>query len=202
MISKPKYKIGRRLGAGVYDKCQTSKFSASSSKTKFGGSLKRPKALSEYGTQLIEKQKIRFSYGITEKQLSNYVKKASNVKGTGAVDRFFEELELRLDNVVYRMGLAPSRRASRQMVSHGHLMVNGRKVTIPSCSLKIGDIVTIREGSKAKKIWINIPEKMKDYIFPSWLIFNIESMQGKILAKPKNADTFFDLNAVLEFYSR
>lgn len=200
MISKPKYKIARRLGAGVYDKCQTPKFFASQTKGKAGS--KRPKALSEYGTQLIEKQKVRYSYGITEKQLSNYVKKASSAKGAGAVEKFYEELESRLDNVAYRMGLAPSRRAARQMVSHGHLMVNDRKVTIPSFAVKESDMIKIREGSKAKKIWVGISERLKDYIFPSWVTFNPEKMEGKVLAKPKNTDTFFDLNAVLEFYSR
>ena len=201
MISKPKFKIGRRLGAGVYDKCQTPKFSASSGK--FGGpGARRPKALSEYGAQLIEKQKIRFSYGITEHQLSNYVKKATNIKGAGTAEKFYEELESRLDNVVYRMGLAPSRRAARQMVSHGHFVVGNHKVTIPSYKVKNGDIIKIREGSKSKKIFDNLAEKIKDYNPPAWVTFDLNKMEGLILTKPKNTETFLDLNAVLEFYSR
>jgi len=201
MISKPKFKIGRRLGAGVYDKCQTPKFSASSGK--FGGpNAHRPKALSEYGAQLIEKQKIRFSYGITERQLSNYVKKASLIKGAGTAEKFYEELESRLDNVVYRMGLAPSRRAARQMVSHGHFIVNDKKTTIPSYEVKVGDVVKIREGSKGKKIFDNLTERLKDYNSPSWLSFDVQKMEGRISNKPKNVETFLDLNAVLEFYSR
>ncbi|MEK7104591.1 MAG: 30S ribosomal protein S4 [Patescibacteria group bacterium] len=201
MISKPKFKIGRRLGAGVYDKCQTPKFSASSGK--FAGlGARRPKALSEYGAQLIEKQKVRFSYGITERQLSNYVEKASHLKGVGTAEKFFEELESRLDNVVYRMGLAPSRRAARQMVSHGHFIVNNHKITIPSFEVKAGDVVKIREGSKSKKIFDNLIEKLKEYNSPSWLSFDPNKMEGNILAKPKNVETFLDLNAVLEFYSR
>ena len=200
MISKPKFKIGRRLGAGVYDTCQTPKFSASSGK--FSGRGGRPKALTEYGTQLLEKQKIRFSYGITERQLSNYVKKASHIKGAGTAEKFYEELESRLDNVVYRMGLAGSRRAARQMVSHGHFVVNSHKVTVPSFEIKPNDIVKIREGSKGKKIFDNLVEKMKDYNPPSWLSFDPVKMEGKILSKPKNTETFLDLNAVLEFYSR
>ncbi|HEU0085525.1 MAG TPA: 30S ribosomal protein S4 [Candidatus Paceibacterota bacterium] len=199
MISKPKFKICKRLGPGVYDKCQTSKFAAAAPVAKFG---KRPKALSEYGTQLVEKQKIRFSYGINERQLSNYVKKAMNMKGAGATDKFYEELESRLDNAIYRMGLSSSRRAARQMVSHGHFIVNDHKVTIPSYSIKPGDIIKIREGSKSKKLWVTLGEKMKDYTAPSWVTFDSEKMEGKILSKPKNAETFFDLNAVLEFYSR
>ncbi len=202
MISKPKFKICKRLGPGVYDKCQTSKFSSSSgaSGKAFGG--RRPKALSEYGTQLIEKQKIRFSYGITERQLSNYVKKASHIKGAGTAEKFYEGLEARLDNVVYRMGLANSRRGSRQMVSHGHFIVNDKKVTIPSFEVKPGDIIKIREGSKTKKIFDDLVNRIKDYNPPVWLTFDAVKMEGKMLDKPKNIETFLDLNAVLEFYSR
>lgn len=201
MLTKPKFKICRRLGPGVYDKCQTPKFSATSGK--FGGpNARRPKALSEYGTQLVEKQKIRFSYGITERQLSNYVKKATLTKGAGTAEKFYEALESRLDNTVYRMGLSNSRRGARQMVSHGHFIVNDRKVTIPSYQVKPGDIIKIREGSKSKKIFTNLAERMKDYIMPAWVSFNIDKMEGSVVALPKNTETFLDLNVVLEFYSR
>lgn len=201
MISKPKFKIGRRLGPGVYDKCQTAKFQAAASKGG-PGMMRRPKALSEYGTQLIEKQKTRFSYGITERQLSNYVRKAVHLKGAGTAEKLYEMLESRLDNAVYRMGLAPSRRAARQMVSHGHFLVNDHRVTIPSYALKSGDVVKVRDGSKPKKIFSYLPEKMKDYVFPAWLSFDVNRMEGKISGKPKNTESFLDLNSVLEFYSR
>ncbi len=200
MLSKPKFKICRRLGPGVYDKCQTTKFSTAS--VKGGAGAKRPKQLSEYGAQFIEKQKVRFSYGVSERQLSNYVKKASLVKGAGTTDKFYEGLESRLDNVVYRMGLAPSRRGARQMVSHGHFIVNNHKVTVPSYEVKVGDIVKIREGSKIKKIFENLSGRLKDYTSPAWLSFDLNTLEGKILAKPKNVEVFLDLNAVLEFYSR
>lgn len=200
MITKPKFKICRRLGPGVYDKCQTPKFKASAET--FGPNARRPKALSEYGTQLVEKQKIRFSYGISERQLSNYVKKATHIKGAGTAEKFYEGLESRLDNGIYRMGLGASRRATRQMVSHGHFLVNGKKVTIPSYELKIGDIITIREGSKGSKLFENMADRLKDYNPPAWIAYDLGKMEGKILAKPKNIETFLDLNAVLEFYSR
>jgi len=200
MISKPKFKICRRLGPGVYDKCQTAKFTSSATKTLPGG--KRPKAPTEYGAQLIEKQKIRFSYGISERQLSNYVKKASHIKGAGTAEKLFESLESRLDNVVYRMGLGASRRATRQMVSHGHFVVNNHRVTIPSFETKMGDVIKIREGSKVKKIFENLAGKLKDYNGPAWVAFDLNSTEGRILAKPKNTEGFLDLNAVLEFYSR
>lgn len=201
MITKPKFKICRRLGPGVYDKCQTTKFSTSSGKFSTSN-FKRPKALSEYGAQLIEKQKVRFSYGITERQLSNYVKKASQIKGAGTALKFYEDLESRLDNVVYRMGLSTSRRGARQMVSHGHFIVNTKKVTIPSYEVKPGDVIKIREGSKNKKIFENMVERLKDYTAPTWVSFEASKMEGKVLSKPKNIETFLDLNAVLEFYSR
>ncbi len=201
MISKPKFKICRRLGPGVYDKCQTPKFSAASGKFAKGG--KRPKALSEYGIALIEKQKIRFSYGLTERQLSNYVENAMRAKGSGAADKLFERLETRLDNVVYRMGLANSRAFARQMVSHGHFLVNEHKVTIPSYEIKIGDIIKIREGSKGKKLFEGLAERLKDYNSPAWLTpFSAEKGEGNVKDKPKNVETFFDINTVLEFYSR
>ncbi|OGI67484.1 30S ribosomal protein S4 [Candidatus Nomurabacteria bacterium RIFCSPHIGHO2_01_FULL_41_91] len=200
MISKPKFKICRRLGPGVYDKCQTAKFSSSSKGSLSGG--RRPKAPTEYGAQLIEKQKIRFSYGISERQLSNYVKKASHIKGAGTAEKLYESLESRLDNVIYRMGLGSSRRATRQMVSHGHFIVNNHRVTIPSFEIKTGDIVKIREGSKSKKIFENLTDRLKDYSAPVWVAFDPNNMEGKILAKPKKIETFLDLNAVLEFYSR
>ena len=201
MISKPKFKICRRLGPGVYDKCQTTKFAISSPRFATAGA-RRPKAPSEYGAQLIEKQKIRFSYGISERQLSNYVKKASHIRGAGTAEKLYEELESRLDNVIYRMGLGSSRRACRQMVSHGHFIVNDTKVTIPSYEIKAGDIIKIREGSKGKKIFENIADRIKDYNPPAWVSFDLNKKEGKILDRPKNAESFLDLNAVLEFYSR
>lgn len=200
MISKPKFKICRRLGPGVYDKCQTSKFASSAVKSLPGG--RRPKAPTEYGVQLIEKQKVRLSYGISERQLSNYVKKASSVKGAGTVEKLYESLESRLDNVIYRMGLGASRRATRQMVSHGHFIVNNHRVTIPSFELKLGDTVKIREGSLGKKLFENLADRLKDYNTPGWVLFDLNNKEGKILSKPKNTETFLDLNAVLEFYSR
>jgi len=200
MISKPKFKICRRLGPGVYDKCQTSKFVSSSGKSLPGG--RRPKAPTEYGSQLMEKQKIRFSYGISERQLANYVKKVSQNKGAGAAEKLYEGLESRLDNVIYRMGLGASRRATRQMVSHGHFVVNNHRVTIPSYELKSGDVVKIREGSKTRKIFENLADRLKDYNAPAWVAFDLSNMEGRILDKPKNIETFLDLNAVLEFYSR
>jgi small subunit ribosomal protein S4 len=100
------------------------------------------------------------------------------------------------------MGLGASRRATRQMVSHGHFIVNNHRVTVPSYELKQGDVIKIREGSKGKKLFENLAGRLKDYNAPAWVSFDLGSLEGKILAKPKNIETFLDLNAVLEFYSR
>ncbi len=201
MISAPKYKICRRLGPGVYEKCQTQKFVISEGKRAPAKRGRGPKGGSEYSQQLLEKQKIRFTYGLTEKQFRNYVDKAIESKA-GATDRLFELLESRLDNVVYRMGLAHTRRLARQMTSHGHFTVNGKKSTIPSQAIKIGDLVGIREGSKKSKLFENLEARLKEYTAPNWVTYNKDKGEGSVQGKPKNLDSYLDFNAVLEFYSR
>lgn len=197
-----KYKIGRRLGAGVFEKCQTAKFAQSEARHSKNSKNKRAKPLSGYAQQFIEKQKVRFMYGLSEKQFSNYVKEAVEKKGVSASDVLYDRLENRLDNVVYRFGLTNSRRLSRQMVSHGHITVNGIKSTIPSRNVKVGDIIAVRDGSKKSVLFSDMANKMKDYNCPNWLAFNVESLSGKVQGKPKNTESFIDLNTVLEFYSR
>jgi small subunit ribosomal protein S4 len=100
------------------------------------------------------------------------------------------------------MGLAPSRRGARQMVSHGHFIVNDHRVTVPSYALKVGDVIKVREGSKGSKLFSDLPTRLKDYKSPAWISFDVAKTEGKVLEKPKNTETFLDLNAVLEFYSR
>lgn len=203
MITGPKFKLCRRLGSQVFEKCQSQKFVQSEARRGKRVGAKRPKALSTYGLQLIEKQKVRFAYGLSEKQFSNYVKKASAVKGMTVADKLYEELETRLDNVVYRLGLASTRSLSRQMVSHGHFTVNGRKTTVPSFQISIGDEIAVREGSRKSVMFFELDKKLKNYPTPAWLSFKPESFSGKIITKPtKQGENFFDFNAVLEYYSR
>jgi small subunit ribosomal protein S4 len=197
-----KYKIGRRLGAGVFEKCQTAKFVASEARHAKSSKNRKPKMLSGYALQFVEKQKVRFMYGVSEKQLSNYIKEAVSRKGAQANEVLFELLETRLDNVVYRLGLAHTRRLSRQMTSHGHITVNGKKTNVPSLQVKVGDVIAVREGSKKSALFTNIATKLKDYTSPNWLSLNIETLTGKVSGKPKNIEGFLDLNTVLEFYSR
>lgn len=202
MISKPKYRIGRRLGAAVYEKTQTQKFAVSEGKKGRKKGASRPKALSDYGQQLLEKQKIRYSYGITAGQLTKYVNEALARKGVGTAGLLYEKLESRLDNVVYRLGIAHTRAKARQLCSHGHILVNGTRTMVPSYQAKVGDVITIREGSKASTLFQNMAEKTKDAIVPKWLTFNPNTMTGTVTAKPTLVETPFNIETVLEFYSR
>jgi small subunit ribosomal protein S4 len=203
MKTVAKYKMCRRLGAGVFEKCQTQKFTAVEQKTvRAGANVKRPKAPSGFGLQLLEKQRVRFTYGISERQLQNYVKVATQVKGMPVTDKLYELLESRLDSVIYRLGFAATRRFARQMSSHGHFVVNGKKSTIPSQQIHIGDIVSVREGSKSSPMFAEFAKNMKDKTYPTWLKLSVEQMSSEVVAKPKNDEQFLKFETVLEFYSR
>jgi small subunit ribosomal protein S4 len=200
MIAKPRYKVGRRLGAGVYEKCQTPKFVASSQRK--AKSDKRPKQKSEFGMQLIEKQRVRFSYGITERQLSNYVEQSMVTKGAAITDTLFRKLESRVDNIIYRLGIVSTRRAARQAVSHGHITVNGRRITIPSMQLRANDVIGIRAGSQKSPLFSNMAERLKEYKTPIWLSWNSDMTEATVKAAPTNTEEFINLGSVIEFYSR
>ncbi len=199
----PRYKIARRLGPAVFEKTQTQKFQLSEARHARKKSDKRPKALSDFGLQLIEKQRVRFSYGITERQLGNYVKKATEIKGGNTGEKLYGMLESRLDNVVYRLGIAHTRRLARQMVSHGHFIVNGKRTTIPSYAVTVGDVVTVREGSKKSVLFTELAKKLQNYSVPKWLRFDFEKLQANVEGAPAlDTGGAFNLNTVLEYYSR
>lgn len=203
METRAKYKMCRRLGSGVFEKCQTAKFVQSETKKSAAASKgKRPKQPSDYGRQLIEKQKVRFSYGLSEKQLSNYVTKATTTKGMPVTEKLFEELENRLDNVVYRLGFAGTRRFARQLVSHGHFTVNGTKVTIPSYAVRIGDVISVREGSRKSPAFGEFEKKVESYTWPTWLKLIPAELKAEVVGKPKNTEAFLQFDTVLEYYSR
>lgn len=204
MKTGPKYKICKRLGNSVFEKCQTQKFMLSEARSAKSSKKRRRRTLSDYGKQLIEKQKIRYTYGISEKQLSNYVKEAVSKKGVDPIEKLFENLELRLDNVIYQLGLAHTRGLSRQMASHGHITINGRKMTIPSHRLSKKDTIGIRDGSKNKVLFTAIDERLAEHKAPAWLSFDKKKMTGVVVEKPAfdRALTAFDMGVVLEYYSR
>ena len=198
----PKYKIARRLGAPVFEKTQTQKFrvkSEAKAKAKKGG-----KTRSSYGLQLIEKQKARFTYGITAKQFGNYIKEVIDSKTTHGPEELYKKLETRLDNVVYRLGLANTRRFARQLVSHGHITVNGVKNTVPSTRLYEGDVISVRDGSKNTKAFATVEERAKTATVQDWLSFDADKLTGKVNKLPSLAgqDVLFDLGQVLEFAKR
>ncbi len=198
----PKFKIAKRLGAPIFEKTQTQKFALSQARQ--GRTAKRkPGQASDYKRQLIEKQKMRFTYGITEKQLRRYVDEAL-ASSEQPILVLVSRLEQRLDNVVYRLGIAKTRRFARQMVSHGHITVNGKKMTIPSYKVVINDVVAVREGSKQTNMFLNFAEVFANATVPTWLTMDAKKIEGKTLSVPVYipAETLFDPEQVFEFYSR
>lgn len=195
---KSKYKIGKRLGVGVFEQLQTQKFALSDARAK---KAKRGRAPSDYGRQLLEKQRIRFSFGITEKQLSNYAKKAMHEADPSAA--LHQALEMRADSVVYRAGFAPTRRAARQAVSHGHFTVNGRRVSIPSMRIKPGDVLAVREGARKSPLYAALAERENRGI-PKWLTSDFTLLKTEISGEPtyNAAETGLDYATLFEFYSR
>ncbi len=162
----------------------------------------RRKKVSEYGAQLKEKQKVRFIYGVLEKQFRHYFEKASNMKGVTG-ENMLQLLELRLDNVVYRLGLAKTRRMARQVVGHGHIRVNGKKVDIPSYQVKAGDVITLRQRSAESELFKGLREGT-GVLLPKWLTFDAQNLTGTVAALPSREDIDYDVqeNMIVEFYSR
>lgn len=161
-------------------------------------------SVSEFGTQLREKQKVRNTYGLRERQFSSYVKEASSKSGANPVERLYENLESRLDNVAYRLGFATARSSARQMVSHGHITVNGKRMNVPSYRVKSGDVLAIREGSKSKVIFSGLAERLEKHKTPVWANMDAKHLKGNLVSSPKLAEgeVTFNLASVIEFYSR
>lgn len=198
----PKFKIAKRLGAPIFEKTQTQKFALSEARRgKTRG--RRPGAMSDYKRQLIEKQKMRFTYGVSERQLERYVNEAV-AKSEQPIAHLFARLESRLDNVTYRLGLAKTRRFARQIVSHGHILVNGKRVTIPSHRVKVGDTISVREGSRNSGLFTTITEDHVGAGVPAWLSFDIKKLSGEKKNEPtyEPSETLFDPVLVMEYYSR
>ncbi len=197
----PKYKIAKRLGAPIFAKTQSPKFVASQQRA--GRTRKRMSQPSDYKKQLIEKQKMRLTYSITEKQLRRYVDEAV-AKSQQPATALMQRLEARLDNVVYRLGLAKTRQMARQMVGHGHIVVNGRKLSIPSYKVRDNDVITVREGSKDSVMFTNLTETHEATSIPAWLSFDLKKLSGTVKSTPTydQVESQFDPAQVLEYYSR
>ncbi|MEK7582217.1 MAG: 30S ribosomal protein S4 [Patescibacteria group bacterium] len=201
-MSRITCKICRRLGESVCGRVKCAYKRRPYPPGKLDFDRKHKSVRSEFGTYLIEKQKVRNTYGIGERQFSNYVKFAKAKVGSAPTETLFESLERRLDNVVFRLGLASSRAFARQLVSHGHIIVNQRKVTIPSYQVKTGDKISIREGSKNIGPFKELLRKLEGHSHPEWIKFDPSKGEAEIQSKPKNTDLAFNLSSVVEFYSR
>ncbi len=206
----PQCKQCRREGVKLFlkgDRCNSSKCSLN--KRNFVPGMHGPKIgrggsrLTGYGAQLREKQKAKKIYGVLESQFHRYFSEAKKKKGnTGEILVSF--LETRLDNVVCQAGFAVNRNIARQLVGHGHVLVNGKKATIPSMKLKIKDVVSIKPASLKKPVFAELESKIKQRIIPEWLSLDIKRLEATVVDSPKleQVKPVFDVKAIVEFYSK
>jgi len=199
-------RLCRREGEKLFlkgERCYTNKCSISRRAYAPGEHGQGRKKLSEYGIQLREKQKARRFYGVLESQFRKYFKMAVRKKGVTG-DNLLQILELRLDNVVYRLGLAASRPEARQLVRHGHFMVNGKKVDIPSYLTSLGDTIAVTEKSKSSPKIKEIAENTSGRAVPQWLELDVDNLNGKLVALPSREDIDLPLkeNLIVELYSK
>ncbi|MDF1518620.1 MAG: 30S ribosomal protein S4 [Lutibacter sp.] len=195
----PKTKIARKFGEAIFGEDKS--FEKRNFPPGQHGANRRRGKKSEYSVQLAEKQKAKYTYGILERQFSNLFKKASSSKGiTGEI--LLQLCECRLDNVVYRMGIAPSRSAARQLVSHRHITVNGELVNIPSYSLNAGDVVAVREKSKSLLAIENSLANRSDVY--EWISWNSETKQGNFVSVPERIQIPENIKEqlIVELYSK
>ena len=164
---------------------------------------KRRRKASEYSLQLNEKQKVKFIYGILEKQSRRVYEEAKRMQGVTG-ENMIMLLETRLDNVVFRLGLCQTRKQARQFVSHAHFLVNGKKVNIPSYRVKVGDVISVRDKSKDIDVFKTVKEEGPSQLVPKWVELDQENLKGKVLALPTSEDLDYDLqyNLIVEFYSK
>ncbi|NLM68662.1 MAG: 30S ribosomal protein S4 [Firmicutes bacterium] len=202
----PVCRLCRREGVKLYlkgDKCYTDKCPVQRRAYPPGQHGQSRKKLSEYGLQLRMKQRLRRIYGVSERQLENYYDAAARKRGiTGEI--LLQTLEMRLDNVVYRFGLGASRPQARQLVMHGHVTVNGKKVDIPSYQVRVGDVIAIRESSRNLDVIKVNAEAASGRALPEWLEFDAEKLEGSIKAVParEQIDIPVEEHLVVEYYSR
>ena len=206
-MSRITCKTCRRLGESLCgrEKCAFKKRPYAPGK--LDSERKHRSGVSEYGEQLRAKQKMRHTYGLMEKQFAMYVKRAtaSHETGEGSVApalKLARQLESRLDNIVYRSGFASTRALARQIVSHGHIIVNGRRINIASHQVKIGDIIAIREGSKSTKLFTGLEEKLTALAPVHTLIIDPKAFTSAVKAEVREVEGMFDTQKVLEYYSR
>ncbi len=202
----PACRLCRREGTKLFlkgERCLSGKCSFDRRPTAPGQHGAARKKVEEYGMQLREKQKTKRYYGVLEKQFKSYFVKADKMEGVTG-ENLLSLLERRLDNVVYRMGMAESRTDARQLVLHGHFTLNGKKVTIPSLQIKVGDVITVKETSRASEKIKGLMEGLDGRIFPKWLDVDKKNVQAKVIALPKREDIEFPFEEqlIVELYSK
>ncbi len=202
----PSCKLCRREGRKLYlkgDRCMTDKCALTRRATVPGQHGAGRKTVKEYGMQLREKQTARRYYGVQEKQFKKYYVAADKKEGI-AGENLLSILETRLDNAVYRMGMASSRKEARQLVRHGHFTLNGKKADIPSILLRVGDVVALKEKSRASEKIKGLMEAMADTTAPKWLEVNKDAVSAKVVAAPARDDVDFEFNEqlIIELYSK
>lgn len=205
-MNKSKEKLERSLGVKLFlkgDRCNSPKCAMVRRPNRPGvHGAKRRRAPSEFGGQLMEKQRIRASYGLRESQLSAIVANAIKKTGAAAGEEIIGSLEGQFANVVFRLGLASSRTVARQLISHGHFLIGKKKIKAPFYSLKVGEIISISPKSKELLIFNDLSNKLKKYDVPEWLLLDKEKLEGKLLSLPKNIEIPFDINLVVDYYSK
>ena len=199
-------RICRREGAKLFlkgSRCYTKKCAFERRPSPPGQHGVRRRKVGEYGMQLREKQKVRKTYGVLERQFRNYFDSAENRPGVTG-ENLLRSLELRMDNVVYRMGIASSRAQARQLVTHGHFAVNGVPTDIPSYQLKPGDRLEVREVRRAREPFKLAKETLRNHQAPEWLSIDATSLSGSVVTPPSRDQMPLDLNEqlVVEYYSR
>lgn len=202
----PSCKLCRREGKKLFlkgDRCLTSKCAVERRATVPGQHGAGRKTVKEYGLQLREKQTARRYYGVQEKQFKKYYVAADKQSGV-AGENLLSLLERRFDNVVYRMGLASSRKEARQLIKHGHFQLNGKKADIPSIILKVGDTVTLKEKSRSSEKFKELAEQMAAVIAPKWLDVDVAAFSAKMIMIPERADVDFPFQEqlIIELYSK
>lgn len=197
----PKHRMCRRAGEKLCanDRCPVVRRS-------YGPGIHGPRMqrkMTEYGTQLLEKQKVRAIYGLMERQLRKYYDDAIRREGDTS-EHLLQNIERRLDNVVYRCAIAKTRAAARQLITHGHMTVNGKRMTIPSYQVRIHDVVRVREASRSRVPFADFGKSAANVSVPEWLAVDAPAFEGRILRlpTPKDVPQQFRLRGIVEFYSR
>ncbi len=206
MIRGAKEKKERSLGEHLHLKgyrCQTPKCALV--RRPFGpgqhGQKRKRKALSDFGKQIKEKQKFKLSYGIDESNLRKLLQEAERSQKS-TVEKLIELVERRLDNVVFRLGLASSRSHARQLIIHGHIFVNKKRVRSPGYSIKVNDAIQVREESKGMSSFNDLKETLKNYQLPAWLSLDKERLEGRILELPHEAELPVEINLLVESFNK